>query len=337
MRAISLSLLLFTLSCAHHVETDLESGPIVWPPPPEKARITWLEMIDSSDYAEPPSGFQSFVWSLVGRSNPEVRFKKPFGVTSDSRGRVFVSDTGWEAVLVFDKANGKFGWRGRSGRGQLNSPLGMETDQRDHLFVADAELQRVYEYGPDGEFLSAIGAGVLERPSDVAILEDKAEIWVVDSALDGIATFDFNGQHLRTIGNKGAAPGEFSHPTHIGTLPRSGDVFVADTMNFRVQTFDRDGGFVGEWGQNGDCLRCFSRVKGVALDSVGHVYVVDAAFNNVRIFQPGGELLLFFGEGGNLPGQLWLPSSIHIDENDRIYVVSQYSWRVNVYQYTGAD
>lgn len=46
----------------------------------------------------------------------------------------------------------------------------------------------------------------------------------------------------------------------------------------------------------------FARPKGVAVDSEGHIYVVDAAFGNVQIFNSEGLLLLFFGQMGTGPG-----------------------------------
>ena len=71
------------------------------------------------------------------------------------------------------------------------------------------------------------------------------------------------------------------------------------------------------------------------MNSEGHVYVVDAAFSNVQIFDDGGELLLFVGRIGAAPGEFWLPAGLHIDGRDRIYVVDQYNRRVQVFDYLG--
>ncbi len=106
-----------------------------------------------------------------------------------------------------------------------------------------------------------------------------------------------------------------------------------DTFNFRVQIFDPDGRFLGKFGSIGTGYGQFSKPKGIGVDSEGHVYVVDAAFNNVQIFNPEGRLLLHFGEFGNRPWQFWLPAGLSIDENDRIYVADQYNKRINIYQY----
>jgi len=110
-----------------------------------------------------------------------------------------------------------------------------------------------------------------------------------------------------------------------------------DSFNFRVQIFDKDGKFIKKFGGVGTGLGMFSKPKGIAIDSEGHIYVVDAAFNNVQIFDTEGRLLLFFGEMGNRPGQFWLPAGMAIDKDDNIYVADQYNRRINVYKYLGGD
>ena len=78
------------------------------------------------------------------------------------------------------------------------------------------------------------------------------------------------------------------------------------------------------------------------------MYVVDAAFNNVQVFNQAGELLFFFGGRGDVAGDMLLPAQITIDYDsvdlfqDRvmpgyrldyvIYVTNQYGPdRVSVY------
>ena len=51
----------------------------------------------------------------------------------------------------------------------------------------------------------------------------------------------------------------------------------------------------------------------MAVDKAGNLYVVDAAFENVQIFNGRGELLLFFGGPGNEPGSMYLPAGISVD------------------------
>jgi DNA-binding beta-propeller fold protein YncE len=303
---------------------------ISWPPAPEPKRVRWLEHIANSEWAEPPSAISKALARLAG-TDQRIAFKKPLEVTTDSLGRVFVSDTGWGGVLMFDKANKDFGWRGDKGEGALVKSAGLATDRRNHLFVSDVSQKRIHEYGPDGAFLGTIGTGILIQPVGLAVDEERGHLWVVDSRLHGVAVFDLATRtHVVTHGGRGTDDGRFNFPTNI--VIGNGEAYVVDTFNFRVQVLDLEGKFLRKWGRNCDTFGCFSRAKGIGLDSQGNVYVADAAFNNVQIFNPQGELLMFFGGVGNGPGKLWLPAGLHVDEQDRVYVVSQYNWRVNVYQ-----
>jgi len=44
-------------------------------------------------------------------------------------------------------------------------------------------------------------------------------------------------------------------------------------------------------------------------------------------------LLLVVGGHGQGPGEFWLPSGIHIDANDTIYVADAYNRRIQVFRY----
>ena len=46
---------------------------------------------------------------------------------------------------------------------------------------------------------------------------------------------------------------------------------------------------------------------------------MDAAFNNVQVFNRDGRLLMFFGGGGEKPGNLVLPAKISIDYDNLKY------------------
>ena len=48
-------------------------------------------------------------------------------------------------------------------------------------------------------------------------------------------------------GFKGAKDGAFDYPSGI-TVDSSGNVYVVDTKNTRVQNFDNNGTFITKWG-----------------------------------------------------------------------------------------
>ncbi len=77
----------------------------------------------------------------------------------------------------------------------------------------------------------------------------------------------------------------------------------------------------------------FARPKGIAVDSDGHLYVVDGAFNNFQIFNQDGRILTFVGQGGVRKGQFQVPNGIAIDASGGIYVADQINHRIQKFQY----
>ena len=87
------------------------------------------------------------------------------------------------------------------------------------------------------------------------------------------------------------------------------------------------------FGKAGDAPGTFQRPKGVAIDSDGHIWVVDASQCNVQIYDKEGHLLAYFGYGGGLPGQFGLPAGIAIDKGNRAVVSDQVRGRIQVFRY----
>ncbi|MEN8195710.1 MAG: 6-bladed beta-propeller, partial [Pseudomonadota bacterium] len=91
---------------------------------------------------------------------------------------------------------------------------------------------------------------------------------------------------------------------------------------------------ISAFGRHGDGSGDLAQPKGVGIDSEGHVYVADALFNRVQIFDKTGALLLAFGGDGAAPGEFWLPTGLYIAK-DRIYVADSYNQRVQIFQFLG--
>jgi DNA-binding beta-propeller fold protein YncE len=94
-----------------------------------------------------------------------------------------------------------------------------------------------------------------------------------------------------------------------------------------------EGDFLRSFGQLGYQSGTLSRPKGIALDSDGNVYVVDALFETVQVFDSEGRLLYYFDSTGSEEENFVLPSGIYIGPRDRIYVADSYNQRVQVFRY----
>ena len=65
------------------------------------------------------------------------------------------------------------------------------------------------------------------------------------------------------------------------------DRYVSDAMNFRIQVLNSAGEVISSFGETGDATGYLARPKGVATDSYGNIYVVDALFLSlIHISEP---------------------------------------------------
>ena len=319
----------FTLvSCAPQV-TD-KPVDLVWPNPPEAPRIKYLRSLSRID--EFGNSGKSWLDTLFG-DELSGTMAKPYGVSTDKEGRVYVTDSGQGAVWIFDEKNKKVSFLGTSGQGKLNQPIGIAVDQRGTVFVSDVKLNRVYGFDKGGKLAVAIGQkDELANPSGLALDQASGRLYVADPRAHKIRVYSStDGKFLFEFGKRGENDGEFNFPTNL--FIRNGKLYVTDTGNFRIQIFDLEGKFLKKLGEVGDGPGQLARPRGVATDSEGHIYVVDAAFDNFQIFDEEGRLYLFVGAAGHRPGYFWLPAGIHIDDQDKIYIVDSYNRRVQVFQY----
>lgn len=311
--------------------TQLSSPEIVWPAAPDVPRIKFLKTISSSEDVEEKSWQESMKSFLFGGNSP-ARLVKPYAVHAGNDGRIYVADSGWRKVLVFDEQKKRFFMIGVDGPGALAGPFGVTVDDAGRIYVTDIVHKKCLVYDAEGKHLFNIGnLNRLERPVGVAVNNALKRVYVADSRKHAVFAFDMEGTFLFEFGGRGVEDGKFNFPANL-SIDSKGTIYVSD-MNFRVQIFDADGQFISKFGSVGTGFGQFSLPKGVGVDSKGHIYVVDARFNNVQIFDPSGRLLLYFGEFGGKEGQFWLPAGLAVDHQDRIYVADQYNHRIDVFQY----
>ena len=231
---------------------------LVWPLPPEPPRIKFVKSLSAADEVERPGVGVQVKEFFVGR-DATARLGKPYAVHVDREGRVFVADTAWRKVLVFDERRTRFFILGLDGPGVLGDPHGVATDADGRVYVTDAKQRRVVVYGHDGTFLSAFGErDRFERPVGIAINPVLKRVYVVDTKRHRLTAFGLDGTVLFEIGGRGKEDGQFNFPTNV-FVDKAGKVYVMDTFNFRVQIFDQDGRFLFKYGSVGTAFGQFSK------------------------------------------------------------------------------
>ena len=153
-------------------------------------------------------------------------------------------------------------------------------------------------------------------------------------------------QFDRMWGSMGTGDGELNGAEGI-SVHTNGDVYVADTLNNRVQVYNSDGDFVRVWGTFcntdtlGDCVDPqgngeFNGPEGIVVDSDNErVFVSDTLNNRIQVFDLAGSFISAWGESGGEEGQLNLPLGLDVDGEGLLYVADLLNHRIQVFEADG--
>lgn len=277
-------------------------------------------------------------WGSLGTADGQ--FLLPVAVAVDSQGDVYVADAYGHRIQKFDGAGNlllKWGTPG-TGPGQLEQPLGIAV-AADRVYVADAVSGRIQVFDSAGNFLREWGASA-DPPGDgefvwatsVAIAPD-GRVFVSDQGeLTGlwghdVQVFDAAGGFSLRWGSMGSGAGEFYHPFGVA-FDSAGDVYVADSANYRIQKFDGLGRHLATWGTFGAAEGQFDRPLGLKVDAGDRLYVADGLNDRIQVFDRRGEFLASFGSLGPGQGEFNLPFSVAVDAAGNIYVADTLNFRI---------
>ncbi|BFU96197.1 MAG: putative NHL repeat protein [Nitrospira sp.] len=249
------------------------------------------------------------LWGNFGAAN--ANFHNPTGIACDGKGDVWAVDTNNHRVQKFDGKLGgyimKFGSRG-NGEGQFNSPWGIAVDRvRGYVYVVDSANFRVQKFDLAGEFVMSWGSfgngdGQFYFPRGVAVDQSDGSVYVVDMGNHRVQKFDTSTNVLPQLLTRWGGSSEPGHASsqlaqEAGQLRSpwgvavdgTGDVYVTDTGNHRVEKFDKEGNFITQWGGYGNGDGQFNFPYGIAVDAKGSVFVVDSGNTRVQQFMPSDE------------------------------------------------
>ncbi len=304
---------------------------LVWPPPPDTPKIKFVKELKKIEDFEEEKGFFSKLAEMLFGKKKKMMIK-PFGSYIE-KNRLYFTDTGSKAVFIFDLSKKSVKIIDRIGNYSLSSPIDIVVDKRGRIYVSDSVLGTVFITNEDGDFLGKIGSTHIIRPTGLAIDKERNRLFITDTVGGKIYVVSLkDGKLIKRIGKVGTGKGEFNRPTFI-TLDKNGNLYVVDSMNARVQIFDRDGRFLRMFGERGTTIGSFANPRGIAVDSDGNIYITDTLLSAVQIFDQKGKLLLVVGYYGTKKGEFAYPADISISSDDYIFVSDSYNMRIQVLKY----
>jgi len=160
------------------------------------------------------------------------------------------------------------------------------------------------------------------------------EILEIPAAPTATPTFSPTPCFISSFGSTGNSDGQFLRPAGI-TLDSSGNIYVVDSGNNRIQKFDNTYKYITQWGSSGNGDGQFSNPTEMAIDSSGNIYVVDNGNNRIQKFNSAGVYITQWGGTGSGDGQFLGPNGIAIDSSGNVYVVDMGNSRIEEFTSSG--
>jgi len=272
-------------------------------------------------------GFEGNAWLATN-----ARLWSPYGLAFDPAGNLYLADSGSKTIRYVDP-NGvlhhvagtpnQLGFLGGGGpaiSAQFQTPVGLAVDGSSNVYVADSGNNVIWKFNP------TITHGI-----------SSPFIYVVA----GIGTAGYSGD------DGAATAAELNSPSGIA-VDAIGDLYIADSGNNVIRKVSPSGqistiagdGTAGYSGDGGSATRAeLNSPFGIALDSVGNLYIADTGNHSIREVTVGGTISTIAGNGtpgysGNggqaTEAQLHSPDGVALDSVGNVYIADTGNQQVRV-------
>jgi uncharacterized protein (TIGR03663 family) len=318
--------------CDRDISEELHApwGPLTWPLNPQNRETLWNFVL----YRDLPSPLQP------GAREMEVWLRQDLVSGADEVTTATGSSVSSGNLRLL--ANQVIG-----GPEELSSPVGLATDRRGNVYVADTLNHRIQVFDVDGELIRSIGSqgsgeDQFYEPRGVTV-DSAGNIYVADTWNARIVKLSSTGEWLATWGSGdetldgrrftdtgGTAEGNAENPLSFYgprgvAVDAQGNVYIADTGNKRVVVTDDEGEYLYQFGSAGTEAGQFNEPTGVAVDRAGRIYVADTWNGRVQIFQSADDereiaLPIATWDVGGWQANTYEDPSIAVSPDGEIYV-----------------
>lgn len=297
-------------------------------------------------------------YTPVGTLLPDVEIMNPEDIFSDTKGNLYIADSGAKKILVADK-NGKF--VREIGKGVLKSPTGVYVDENEKIFVADYEEEKVFRFSQDGKVEEQygkpdsplFGKSSSFKPQKVAV-DRRGSIYVIsEGSTNGIIQLSKDGGFL---GYYGVNSTEGSFGTFLQKLltseSKKANMFMkTPPAPDNIALDDQGLVYSVTEGTTNEVIKKLNvagknmlfpdisdekSLQDIAVDHDGNMFVVSST-GEIYEYDSFGNLLFIFGgkdDGTNRLGLFKQPTGITIDPDGRLYVTDKERGMIQVFEST---
>lgn len=285
---------------------------------------------------------------IIGDTSGPGQLNLPQGIDiQQETGNVYISDSENDRVAVFNP-EGKFLFD--FGQDQVDETADLEfNDTTGQIFVGDVRNNQIDVFEPNGTYVRSFGEFTIDSPrffkgpGGVAFSPDFETFYVNDYAADRILAFDSQtGEQTDIIGNSGNAPGQLLGPSGLSVSKTTGNLYISEQLNSRIQVLTPAGESLGIIGNPSPRpLDPFAPVPelepgvltgpvAVEVDENNNIYVGDTQNNRLQVFDPSGEVLTVVDEIAAQPPTFFWTVGAHY-EDGKIYTSDFFHNRVAVF------
>ncbi|MBI4907469.1 MAG: hypothetical protein HY820_27840 [Acidobacteria bacterium] len=315
------------------------------------------------------------VRGLSGDGGPasNASLGEPYGLAMDEGGNLYIGELfncrvrrvspSGIITTVAGTSCGGYSRDGGPATGAMLTAAGIAVDSNGNLYVADRDT-RIRKVATNGIITTVAGNGVSGYGGDggAATSAMLRVPWNVAVDLAGNVYFTDDGNlRVRKVSSgiitTAAGTGGPSYSGDGGPATKAqlsvagvavssgGDLFVADSANYRVRRVS-PAGVISTFAGSGNCCALgdggpatnawLSAPSGVALDSVGTVYIADTFNDRIRAVSggtirtiAGNGVAGHSGDGGPATGaSLYRPVGIAVDSNRNVYIAEIIGHRI---------
>ena len=260
--------------------------------------------------------------SLPDRIVPDLN--KACGIAINTQGEMIVSEFHSHKLSIHNTTTLKIR-RCQSGDNQfkIDHPRGIAIDDAENIYVTSKNM--LQKFSSSGELIAHVGQKGKNKdfndPHGVTIYKD--EVYVCDSDNHRIQVFDLDLKPTKSIGSRGTKEGKFNAPRDV-KFDSSGNMYVAEFKNKRVQVMSIDGEFIRQF------VHELCGPAGLHIADK-YVYVSDYHGHCIVVYETSGQFVTSFGKQGHKNGEFNHPMCITSCADGFIYVCDCHNDRVQVF------